>query len=184
MMLWNIIAGAHGLYAIDQQAHAFPDADVPWEQVLLRRARARSGVDRSCRHRFGCGSVGCGSVGCGTGSVSSRTRTWRMPSCPVLSSPRRRRRVFRRHRTSSRIAPRSATATRRRSHASAAASRGSRSSRPWLSSRPTIAPTPRVRFPAATAVSHRTSTAPAQGHTGLSPLCAPRGSPTSDARRV
>ena len=30
MMLWNIIIGRHGLYAIDQEGHAFEDGAVPW----------------------------------------------------------------------------------------------------------------------------------------------------------
>ena len=30
MMLWNIIVGRRGLYAIDQEGHAFEDAAVPW----------------------------------------------------------------------------------------------------------------------------------------------------------
>ena len=30
MMLWNIIIGRHGLYAIDQENHAFEDGSVPW----------------------------------------------------------------------------------------------------------------------------------------------------------
>jgi len=30
MMLWNIIVGREGLYAIDQEGHAFEDGKVPW----------------------------------------------------------------------------------------------------------------------------------------------------------
>ena len=30
MMLWNIIVGREGLYAIDQEGHAFDDGAVPW----------------------------------------------------------------------------------------------------------------------------------------------------------
>ena len=32
MMLWNIIVGRGGLYAIDQEGHAFEDGSVPWGQ--------------------------------------------------------------------------------------------------------------------------------------------------------
>ena len=32
MMLWNIIVGRLGLYAIDQEGHAFEDGAVPWSQ--------------------------------------------------------------------------------------------------------------------------------------------------------
>lgn len=32
MMLWNIIIGRHGLYAIDQENHAFEDGSVPWAE--------------------------------------------------------------------------------------------------------------------------------------------------------
>ena len=32
MMLWNIIVGREGLYAIDQEGHAFDDGAIPWGQ--------------------------------------------------------------------------------------------------------------------------------------------------------
>lgn len=35
MMLWNIIVGARGAYAIDQEGQLFPDAAVPWKQRML-----------------------------------------------------------------------------------------------------------------------------------------------------
>ncbi|KAL3902210.1 MAG: hypothetical protein SGPRY_012172, partial [Prymnesium sp.] len=35
MMLWNIIAGAGGLYAIDQEGMFFADREVPWKQRMM-----------------------------------------------------------------------------------------------------------------------------------------------------
>ena len=41
MMLWNIVVGAGGLYAIDQEGHAFEDGKIPWGERVRPRSRAR-----------------------------------------------------------------------------------------------------------------------------------------------
>ena len=35
MMLWNIVAGREGAFAIDQEGVVYPDGGVPWERRAM-----------------------------------------------------------------------------------------------------------------------------------------------------